>query len=277
MSTMAIEQQPIAQAAAKSSFYAGMRVLPKAERTAMYAIYGFCRLVDDIADDPAGAAPEQRAALQAWRADIESLSAGGEPGRAAVVADAFARYGLEKADFLAVIDGMEMDLDGMRAPDLATLELYCDRVAVAVGRLSVKVFGMPDAPGAALAHHLGRALQLTNILRDIDEDAEIDRLYLPLEYLQAEGIDTDRPAEAIQAPGVDRVCRRLAATALEHYRQAARILAARPAGRLAAPRLMGAVYGELLQRMLAKGWAPPRERVRVRKSTLLWLLLRHTL
>jgi squalene synthase HpnD len=277
MSTMAIEQQPIAQAAAKSSFYAGMRVLPKAERTAMYAIYGFCRLVDDIADDPAGAAPEQRAALQAWRADIESLSAGGEPGRAAVVADAFARYGLEKADFLAVIDGMEMDLDGMRAPDLATLELYCDRVAVAVGRLSVKVFGMPDAPGAALAHHLGRALQLTNILRDIDEDAEIDRLYLPREYLQAEGIDTDRPAEAIQAPGVDRVCRRLAATALEHYRQAARILAARPAGRLAAPRLMGAVYGELLQRMLAKGWAPPRERVRVRKSTLLWLLLRHTL
>jgi squalene synthase HpnD len=277
MSTMAIEQHPAAQAAAGSSFYAGMRVLPKAERMAMYDIYGFCRLVDDIADDQTLALPEQRTALQAWRTDVEALYAGSEPGRAAVIADAIARYGLEKADFLAVIDGMEMDLDGMRAPDLATLELYCDRVAVAVGRLSVKVFGMPDAPGAELAHHLGRALQLTNILRDIDEDAEIDRLYLPREYLRAEGIETDRPAEAIQAPGVDRVCRKLAATAQAHYGQAARILAPRPPGRLAAPRLMGAVYGNLLRQMLAKGWAPPRERVRVRKSTLLWLLLRHAL
>jgi phytoene synthase len=277
MSTMAIEQHPAAQAAAGSSFYAGMRVLPKAQRTAMYDIYGFCRLVDDIADDQTRAPPEQRSALQAWRSDIEALYAGNDPGRAAVIADATKRYGLKKADFLAVIDGMEMDLEGMRAPDLATLTLYCDRVAVAVGRLSVKVFGMPDAAGAELAHHLGQALQLTNILRDIDEDAEIDRLYLPREYLRAEGIDTDRPAEAIAAPGVDAVCRKLAATAQEHYRQASRVLAARPGGRLAAPRLMGAVYGDLLRQMLAKGWAPPRERVRVRKSTLLWLLLRHAL
>ena len=94
------------------------------------------------------------------------------------------QFGLKREDYIAVIDGMEMDLAGqMRAPDLAALDLYCDRVASAVGRLSVRVFGMAENDGLALAYHLGRALQLTNILRDIDEDAEIGRLYLPREAL----------------------------------------------------------------------------------------------
>ena len=88
-----------------------------------------------------------------------------------------------------MLDGMEMDVaEDIVAPDLATLDLYCDRVASAVGRLSIKVFGMEEGPGFALAHHLGRALQLTNILRDIDEDAAIGRLYLPREYLVAAGL-----------------------------------------------------------------------------------------
>jgi squalene synthase HpnD len=266
---------PVAQVAASSSFYAGMRVLPRLERRAMYDIYGFCRAVDDIADEPTGDIGEQGQALAAWRADFESLYAGGPPGRAGIVADAVRRYGLDKADFLAVIDGMQMDLDGVRAPDLATFELYCDRVAVAVGRLSVKVFGMPPGPGAELAHHLGRALQFTNILRDVDEDAEMGRLYLPREYLLAEGISSDDPAVVLQAPALDGVCRRVAATAQVHYREAARILAARPPGRLAAPRLMGAIYGEILRRMQRRGWAPPRRRVKPGKAMLLWLVLRN--
>src|SRR5271156_2829633 len=117
-----------------------MRILPRAQREAMFEIYSFCRAVDDIADDPA------------------------------------------HGDFLAVIAGMEMDvIADIRAPDMATLDLYCDRVACAVGRLSVRVFGMDRAAGLALAHHLGRALQLTNILRDLDEDAALGRLYLPRE------------------------------------------------------------------------------------------------
>ena len=147
----ATSAQANAQAASGSSFYAGMRVLPKAEREAMYAVYGFCRIVDDIADDQTRPVPEQRRELDAWRADVEALYAGGEPGRAAMLAEAVARYGLDKADFLAVIDGMQMDLEGIVRPDLHTLYLYCDRVAVAVGLLSVKVFGMPDAEGRALA------------------------------------------------------------------------------------------------------------------------------
>src|ERR1051325_9010028 len=122
-----------AQAASGSSFYAGMRVLPKAQREAMYAVYGFCRIVDDIADDQTRPIAEQRRELQAWRDDLEALYAGGAPRRAATLVEPVARYSLAKADFLAVVAGMEMDLEGVRAPDLATLDLYIDRVAVAVG------------------------------------------------------------------------------------------------------------------------------------------------
>ena len=97
-----------------------------------------------------------------------------------------------------------MSTADIRAPDLATLDLYCDRVAVAVGRLSTRVFGMEEAPGDELAHQLGRALQLTNILRDLDEDAEIGRLYLPRELLVQAGIDSTDPGAVIGDPRVDR-------------------------------------------------------------------------
>jgi phytoene synthase len=183
---------------------------------------------------------------------------------------------MRKADFLAVIDGMEMDvIDDIRGPSLATLDLYCDRVASAVGRLSVKVFGMDEDPGDRLAHHLGRALQLTNIVRDLDEDAAIGRLYLPRELLDEAGISECDPAAAISNPAIDRTARGVAQLAHEHYAQAQRILRARPKGHLRAPRLMGAVYAQILAKMEAKGWAPPRTRVSVSKAELLLILLRH--
>jgi phytoene synthase len=266
-----------AQAASGSSFYAGMKVLPKAEREAMYAVYGFCRIVDDIADDQTLPIAGQRVALDAWRHDVRSLYAGGDPGLAATLAAPVDRYGLAEADFLAVIDGMQMDLEGLRGPDLATLYLYCDRVAVAVGRLSVKVFGMDAAPGEELAHHLGRALQLTNILRDVDEDAEMGRLYLPDELLTQAGVATRDPRAAVAAPQVARVCEELATVAHAHFESANRVLAHKPAGRLAAPRLMAAAYAGLLSRMQKRGWSPPRTRVRVNKAALIWLLVREGL
>lgn len=275
--TQTVDADTAAKAASGSSFYAGMRVLPKPERAAMYAVYGFCRLVDDIADDQVRPIAQQRAELQAWRDNLEALYAGRPAGPAEMLAEAVARYRLDKADFLAVVDGMEMDLEGIRAPDLATLELYCDRVAVAVGRLSVRIFGMDDRAGMELAHHLGRALQLTNVLRDVDEDADMGRLYLPLEYLREAGIESRVPAKAIHAPGVERVCQRLAVTAETHFAEAHRILAGHPVGRLAAPRLMGAVYASLLRQLSARGWTPPREPVSIRKRELIWVLLRRGL
>ena len=264
--------------ASGSSFYAGMRVLPKAEREAMFAVYGFCRQVDDIADDLDGERSERRAALDAWRADIEALYAGGDPGRASLVAEPVHGFGLAKADFLAVIDGMQMDADeDIRAPSMAKLDLYCDRVASAVGRLSVRIFGMDEGPGEALALHLGRALQLTNILRDLDEDAGMGRLYLPRELLDEAGITGSDPAAVVSDPRVDHAARALAAEARRHYAAADRVLAARPRGRLAAPRLMGKVYGKILDRTQAAGWAPPRRRVKLAKAELLWILVRHGL
>src|SRR5262249_42892843 len=130
-------------------------------------------------------------------------------------------FGLDREDFLAIIDGMEMDVvSDIRAPSADVLDLYCDRVASAVGRLSVKVFGMERAAGIALAHPLGRARQLTNILRDLDEAAAIGRLYLPAEALQEAGISTTDPAIALKDPALGNACAPVVARAWEHFDQA---------------------------------------------------------
>jgi squalene synthase HpnD len=264
--------------AAGSSFYAAMRVMPKAEREAMYAIYAFCRAVDDIADDGHGTRAERGIRLDTWRHDLETLYAGGPGGNADFLGPHVRRYGMRKADFLAVVDGMEMDvIEDIRGPDLAMLDLYCDRVASAVGRLSIKVFGMDEEAGDRLAHHLGRALQLTNILRDLDEDAGIGRLYLPHELLQEAGIVDRDPDKILSNPAVDQAARSLARRAHEHYKRARQILRARPRGQLRAPRLMAAVYGRILAKMEMQGWAPPRARVRLGRGELLLILLRHGL
>ena len=257
-----------------SSFYTALRLLPHREREAMFAIYDFCRKVDDIADDPGPTRPERRLALQGWRADIEALYRGAAPASCAALVGPMRAFGLEKADFLAVIDGMQMDVDAdIRAPDFATLDLYCDRVASAVGRLSVKVFGMDAEPGRRLAHHLGRALQFTNILRDLDEDAGMGRLYLPAEALDAAGIDTHEPRAVMADPALDTACRWLAAKAHEQYALSDRIMASRPRGRMKTPGLMVAVYGRILKAMEAEGWRAPRRRVSLGKARMLWVAL----
>jgi phytoene synthase len=261
-----------------SSFYAGMRILPKAEREAMFAIYGFCRLVDDIADDQAGDPSTRQVQLEQWSRDVDALYAGADPGQAGFLVEAVRHFGLDRADFQAVIDGMQMDVDGdIRWPDFAELDLYCDRVASAVGRLSVRVFGMDREPGLELAHHLGRALQLTNILRDIDEDAEIGRVYLPSQALDAAGIVPTTPEALVADSRLDAAARWLAAKAKRHFAEANAILGARPTGHLIAPRLMEVAYSRLLDRMTRQGWQAPRTRVRVSKTALLLSILRFSL
>lgn len=264
-----------APSASGSSFYAGMKVLPRPERHAMYALYDFCRIVDDIADDMQGDRPSRAAQLDRWRADLGSLYAGGDPGVAAMLAEPVRRFGLRREDFEAVIDGMAMDVAGdIRWPSADTLDLYCDRVASAVGRLSIKIFGMEERAGFELSHHLGRALQVTNILRDIDEDAAIGRVYLPLEAIEAQGIAVGDIAAVIGDPRIDGAGQILAAQAQEHFVTAQAILRTRPKGHLIAPKLMAAAYSELLRRMRQAGWAPPRERVRHNRLALLWTLVK---
>ena len=257
-----------------SSFYTAMRLMPRVERAAMFAIYAFCRQVDDIADDGEGSRHARRAALDQWRTDLDALYAGLPARQANFLKDPVRRFGLAKADFLAVIDGMATDVaKDVRAPTWIELDLYCDRVASAVGRLSVRVFGMEESPGIVLAYHLGRALQLTNILRDLDEDAAIGRLYVPLEALIGAGVFNHDPLSAVANPAIDLACRKVADRAHEHYREADKVLASRPKGRLLAPRLMEAVYSETLARTEVMGWAPPRRRVKIGKARLAWLAL----
>jgi squalene synthase HpnD len=266
------------QQASGSSFYAAMRLLPPPERAAMFAIYAFCRVVDDVADEPGPSPDERRAELNAWRADLGALFAGAPPPRIAYLAEPVRRFALRQADFLDIVDGMEMDIGApIVAPDFATLDLYCDRVASAVGRLSVRIFGMPETAGVSLASHLGRALQLTNILRDLDEDAEMGRLYLPAEALDAAGITSRDPLDVVADPRIDAACRWVAAKAHEQYRAAGAVLKARPAGRIRSPRLMLQVYQQILRETETVGWKPPRQRVSLGKARLLWIVLRHGL
>jgi phytoene/squalene synthetase len=169
---------------------------------------------------------------------------------------------------------MDVDAD-LRWPDFATLDLYCDRVASAVGRLSVNVFGMERGAGVKLAHHLGRALQFTNILRDIDEDAAIGRVYLPREALAHAGIMPSTPQALVLDPGVDTAARWLAPRAQMHFIEASALLASRPKGQLIAPRLMEEAYSRLLTRMMVQGWHAPRRRLRTSKWRLALSALRH--
>jgi phytoene synthase len=261
--------------ASGSSFYRGMRILPRAEREAMFEIYSFCRAVDDIADDPGPREP-RRGQLQAWRADIDAIYAGKPPAQLAGLAQAVRQFDLHREDFLAVIDGMEMDVDAdIRAPDRATLDVYCDRVACAVGRLSVRVFGMQPEAGLALAHHLGRALQLTNILRDLDEDAAMGRLYLPREALRDAGIISTDPATVLANPMLGVVCDTVVGWAREDFQLARAIMAKNPRRVVKAPRIMGDAYRAILDKLVARGFAPPRAPVRHSKLKLLLILARN--
>jgi presqualene diphosphate synthase len=261
--------------ASGSSFYAAMRILPHAQREAMFQIYSFCRQVDDIADSD-GPREERLAALQRWREDIDALYQGDPPPRLRDYAASVQRFGLLREDFLAIVDGMEMDVpQDIRAPDLATLDLYCDRVASAVGRLSVRVFGLAQDDGILLAHHLGRALQLTNILRDIDEDAAIGRLYLPREGLLHAGITSTDPLEVIADPALPRVCAPLIERARAHFEKADEVMSRNPRRVVRAPRIMSKYYRAILELLVARGFDGPRAPVRLDKMARIAILLRY--
>jgi squalene synthase HpnD len=264
-------------AASGTSFHQAMRLLPKPRRDAMYAIYAFCREVDDIADD--APKPERIPGLDAWRREIDALYAG-RPQHvvARALAEPVARYGLRRDDFLAIIDGMEMDArEDICAPSLSMLDIYCDRVASAVGRLSVRAFGADGVRADDVAFSLGRALQLTNILRDLEEDAARGRLYLPRELLEERGIASRVPAEVLAHDKLGRICRTVADMAEKHFYDADLAMADCPRAAMRPARIMGAVYHALLRRLLARGWSRPGEPVKVPKLHKIAILLRYGL
>jgi presqualene diphosphate synthase len=252
-----------------------MRILPRAQREAMFEIYSFCRAVDDIADDP-GSRDVRRGQLAKWRSDIDAVYRGAPPPQLNGVLQAVRAFELQREDFIAIIDGMEMDVVAdIRAPDRATLDLYCDRVACAVGRLSVRVFGMERDAGLALARHLGRALQLTNILRDLDEDASLGRLYLPREALQVAGIDATDPVSVLAHPAIGHACATVVALAKTEFHEANAIMAKSPRRVVRAPRIMGEAYWLILEELIARGFAQPRTAIRLPRAKLIFIVLRN--
>jgi phytoene synthase len=259
-----------------TSFYGAMRVLPQEKREAMYAIYAYCREVDDVADDPAPPADKIRR-LQEWRAEIDRLYAG-RPTFATTRAllGPVRRFGLEKKDFLALIEGMEIDAsETLRGPTLSKLEHYCACVAGAVGLLSIRVFGAADRPAQELAWSLGQALQLTNILRDLKEDAERGRLYLPAEYLDRFGIAERDPRLVLEHPGLPAVCAELALLARQRFAEAVHKLEECPRRQMRPAVVMMFVYRAILDRLIRRGWHDLETPVRVPKWLKLWYAFRY--
>ncbi|MDO8608320.1 MAG: presqualene diphosphate synthase HpnD [Phaeospirillum sp.] len=264
--------------ASGSSFYWGMRLLSRPRRFSMYAIYAFCREVDDIADEP-GEPETKRRQLAEWRDELDRLYRGcpTHPIALALVGP-IAEFGLPKDDFMAVIDGCEMDgRNEMVRPSMANLVLYCDRVACAVGRLSVRVFGELRPRSLDVADATGMALQLTNILRDVAVDAAIGRLYLPDELLTAHGIGGDDPMAVLAHPNLTAACRELGDVARGYFETSDRVMAECSPGAMRPATLMKEMYREIFHKVEAEGFVPRDPPVKVSKGFKLWCILRHGL
>jgi len=270
----ALKQVKAQVAASRSSFHAGMAILPKARREAMYALYGFCRAVDDIADD--SPSPEIAAReLEVWRRRIADVFCGkASDAITTALLPAITAFNLDEKDFHDIIDGMEMDSVAIVAPDDKTLDLYCDRVASAVGRVSVRIFGDSSADAMQVAHHLGRALQLTNILRDLAEDAARGRLYLPSELLDKHGVTARNPNEVLRNSNLSAVCRDLAAQASDQYVWADECMKKCIPAAMRPARIMRSYYRAIFDRLVQQGWRDPFQRVTLPKWKKISLMLK---
>ena len=259
-----------------TSFLWGMKVLPLERRRAMYAIYAFCREVDDIADEP-GEEAAKRQALAAWREEVHRLYAG-RPERLTTRAllSPVHRFNLPREEFLAIIDGMEIDAAPVvRMRRLADLLDYCRKVAGSVGVLSVHAFGVPLHPGPRIAEVLGHALQLTNILRDLEEDATLQRLYVPQDMLDRHGVAARSPNSLFVHPGFAGVCAELAGLARGYYAEADGLLAELGWRKMRPAVLMMAVYRETLDRLEKRGWQRIGSPIRLSRARRTWLGLQY--
>jgi presqualene diphosphate synthase len=261
-----------------SSFFWPMQLLPAPRREAMYALYVFCRELHDIADGEASRSLKQTLLLN-WRSEIAHLYEG-RPRHVVPrgLAEAVHRYSLRCDDFLAVIDGVEMEVrTDIRAPSFEQLDRYCERVAVAVGRLSVRIFGEKTPAGERVARELGRAFRFTAILRSLAEDARRHRLYLPRELLHAHGIFATTPSWVLAQPALPEICRDLAMLAEVHYAAAGEAIAACPRWTMRPAAVVLAIYRAVFHELLALSWRQLDEPIQISVWRKLALVTRHGL
>ncbi len=256
---------------ASSNFYYAFMLLPLERRRALYAVYAFCRFVDDIADDDSISEPAQL--LERWRDELQKVFAG-NPTRpvSRALADNVVRFNIPRRYFDEVIDGVEMDLSRRRYETFAELSLYCRRVASAVGLICIEIFGYSNPATRVYAEKLGLAFQLTNIIRDVREDAERGRIYLPLEDLRRFGVTE---AELLEGVYSDRFRTLMAFEALrarDFYREAAQALPPEDRPSMLSAEAMRLIYSALLEQIVRSEYRVFDRRHRLSTSRKLYLV-----
>jgi len=257
----------------RSNFYYAFLFLPRAQREAIYTVYAFCRIVDDLVD--LGGIPEvQRRELERWRRELARCFEGApEDPVAERLADVVRRFPIPRSALEAILDGVEMDLDRSRYETFEDLYLYCYRVAGAVGLCCIEIFGYTDPRCREYAVNLGIALQLTNILRDVQVDAERGRIYLPQEDLRRFGVSPEDLKAGRYTPAFLELMSFEARRARQFYERAWAVLPAQDARRLVAAEIMGKIYFALLRAIEARQFRVFGERVAVPVSRKLAIAL----
>ncbi len=256
------------------NFYFGFVLLPRERRRGIHALYAFSRLCDDSVDGADG--PERKAAaVRARRRDVERAYAGGVPADDPVLvalADAIRRFGIPRGPMDALVDGVEMDLHADRYADWRALERYCDRVAGAVGVLSLHVFGFRDPAAVGHAGDLGVAMQVVNIMRDVQEDAARGRIYLPADDMAAHGVTEADILGNSMTPGVAALMGDQAVRARRYFASGRELLPLLDLRARMCVQMMAALYEDILARIEDRGFDYTRGRVSVpgpRKALLM--------
>jgi 15-cis-phytoene synthase len=236
-----------------SNFYYAFMLLPAERRRALHAVYAFCRFIDDIADDES--IRDAGALLKRWREEVDRVY-GGTPMRAIsrALADSARRFNIPREYFDEIIAGVEMDLTRKRYATFGELRLYCYRVASAVGLICIEIFGYTNPAARDYAEKLGIAFQLTNIMRDVKEDAGRDRIYLPLEDLARFDVEEEEILNGVYSPNFVRLMEFEAARAQEFYREADAALPAEDRSSLLTAEAMRQIYGALLDRIVESNY-----------------------
>lgn len=245
------------------NFYFGFILLPRERRRGIHALYAFSRLCDDSVDGAEGQA-EKEAAVAARRRDVDAAYAGAVPADDPVLialADAIRRFGIPRGPMDALVEGVAMDLDTTRYPDWPALKTYCDRVAGAVGVLSLHVFGFRDPAAVGHAEDLGVAMQVVNIMRDVQEDSLRDRIYLPADEMAAHGVtEADIMADRM-TPGMRHLMEAQAARAGEYFASGHRLLPMLDLRARMCVQMLAALYEDILARLAARDFDVTRGRV----------------
>ncbi|HLP99045.1 MAG TPA: presqualene diphosphate synthase HpnD [Sideroxyarcus sp.] len=261
-------------AASGSSFTSSFRFLPQDKRRAMTALYAYCREVDDVVDECSDA-NVARTTLNWWRGEVAAIYSGSptHPVCQALV-PVVAQFNLPQELLLEIIDGMEMDLDQPRYADFKSLQLYCYRVASVVGLLSAEIFGYSDRQTLKYAHDLGIAFQLTNIIRDVGEDARRNRIYLPMDEMQQFGVTAADILNANETENFQKLMAFQIERARCYYRQAFDHLPATDRKAQRAGLIMAEIYQAVLNEIEHSGCHVLKERVSLTTHYKLWLALK---